>query len=115
LKQEQLDLLPKELLQWDDADPLGPMELTGAYYTRGLAEGIAQGVAQGRAQGVAQGRAQGLEQGRAQGLVQAIEGACELLGIPIGPSERALLQTLDTDGLEALYSQLRKTRSWPDS
>jgi hypothetical protein len=117
LKQEQLQQLPKELLQWDDTDPLGPMELTGAYYTRGLAEGLEQGreqgLEQGREQGLEQGREQGLEQGRAEGLLQAIEGACKFLDIPIGPNARALLQKLDAHGLAALHTQLLETRRWP--
>ena len=93
LKQEQRDLLPKELLQWDDNWELGPMELTGAYYTRGHSDG--------------------LEQGLEQGLVRAIEGICELLDITIGAHERAQMQALDADGLDALHTQLRKTRRWP--
>lgn len=89
LKQEQLEQLPKYLLEWDDSEPLGPMELTGAYYVRGHSEGLEQG------------------------LTRAIEGACELLGIPLGPSERAEMQALDAAGLDALYAQLRHNRRWP--
>jgi hypothetical protein len=101
LKQEQLDQLPKQLLEWDDSEPLGPMELTGAYYVRGHDEGLAQG------------REQGLEQGRVQSLTRAIEAMCEVLDISFGPSEGAHVQTLDADGLDALHAQLVKTRRWP--
>jgi hypothetical protein len=99
LKEDQRDLLPKELLaeqglDWDDSEPLGPMEITGAYYVRGHREGRAEG--------------------RAEALVKAIEGACELLGIPLGPGERTHLQNLDVDGLDALHAQLVKTRQWPN-
>jgi hypothetical protein len=97
LKQEQLEQIPKYLLEWDDSEPLGPMELTGAYYVRGHREG----------------RGEGLEQGLEQGLRRAIEGACELLGIPLGPSEHAEMQALDAAGLDALYTKLTHDRRWP--
>lgn len=107
------ELLRKQGLDWDDSEPLGPMELTGAYYVRGHNDGFAQGFAQGFKQGLAQGRAGGREQGRAA-LASAIEGVCELLlDITFGPSERAQVQALDTDGLDALHAQLVKTRRWP--
>jgi hypothetical protein len=51
LKQEQLDQIPQEMLDMDEVDPLGPMELTGAYYTRGHREGLEKGLEQGREQG----------------------------------------------------------------
>jgi hypothetical protein len=102
LKKDQRELLPRELLaqeglDWDDSEPLGPMELDGPYYVRGLSEG----------------RTEGRAEGRAEALVKAIEGVCELLGIPLGPSERTQLQNLDVDGLDALHAQLVKTRQWP--
>jgi hypothetical protein len=93
LKQEQIEQLPKYLLEWDDEDPLGPMELTGAYYVRGHSEGV--------------------EEGRAQGLVRAIEGVCEVLGIPLGPSERTQMQALDAAGLDALFAEVKAHRAWP--
>jgi hypothetical protein len=99
LKQEQIEQLPKHLLEWDDEDPLGPMELTSAYYVRGHSEG----------------RVQGVEEGRAQALEQAIEGLCEVLAIPLGPSERARLQALDTAGRDALFAELKAHRRWPTS
>jgi hypothetical protein len=99
----------KDLLQWDDKDPLGPMELTGAYYVRGYREGLEEG----RAQVVEEGRARGVEEGRAQWLTRAIEGVCEVLGIPLGPSERAQMQALDTAGLDALFAELKLHRCWP--
>jgi hypothetical protein len=90
LKQDQIELLPRQLLieaglDWDDTEPLGPMELTGAYYVRGLERGLAK----------------------------AIERMCELLDIPFGPNERAQVRALDADGLDALQAQLVKTRRWP--
>jgi hypothetical protein len=48
LKKEQLRQIPQEILDIDRADPLGPMELTGAYYVRGHEEGHEQGLEQGR-------------------------------------------------------------------
>jgi hypothetical protein len=107
----------KDLLQWDDKDPLGPMELTGAYYVRGhregLAEGRARGLAEGRARVVEEGRARGVEEGRARGIEQGIEGVCEVLDIALGPSERAQMQALDTAGLDALFAELKLHRRWP--
>jgi hypothetical protein len=97
MKQEQIEQLPKHLLEWDDEDPLGPMELTGAYYVRGHSEG----------------RVKGVEEGLAQGIEQAIEGICEVLDIPLGPSERAQMEALDTAGLDALFAQLKQQRRWP--
>lgn len=93
LNREQIELLPKELLQWDDSEPLGPMEVTGAYYTRGHDEGRAEG--------------------RAEVFVHSIETVCELLGIPLGPAERAQMQALDAERLADLHAQLRRTRRWP--
>jgi hypothetical protein len=102
LTTEQRELLPRELLaeqglDWDDNAELGPMELTGAYYVRGRSEG----------------RAEGRAEGRMEVLVKAIEGVCEVLGIPLGPNERMQIQALDVDGLDALHAQLVKTRQWP--
>jgi hypothetical protein len=100
LKKDERELLPRELLRqhgldWDNSEPLGPMELTGCYYVRGHEDGVAQG--------------------RAQALARAIEGMCEVLDIPFGPSQRAQVQELDTDELDALHAQLVKTRRWPTS
>jgi hypothetical protein len=105
LKQEQLEQLPKYLLEWDDEDPLGPMELTGAYYVRGHSEGMEAG----RSEGMEAGRAKGME----EGLARAIEGVCEVLGIPLGPSERGQMQALDAAGLDALFAELKTRRCWP--
>jgi hypothetical protein len=44
----QIRQTPKELLEWDDEDPLGPMELSGAYYVRGHREGRTEGRQEGR-------------------------------------------------------------------
>jgi len=93
LTQEQLAEIPEELLKIDDVDPLGPMELTGAYYVRGHSEGM--------------------QEGRSEGLVRAIEGVCEVLGIPLGPTERAQMQALDAAGLDALFTEVKARRCWP--
>jgi hypothetical protein len=92
LKQEQLDQLPKELLKWDDDWELSPMELTGAYYTQGLAQGRTQGRTL---------------------LLRTIEDLCTLLDISIGPGERTQLEALDAEGLASLHTQLCQTRRWP--
>jgi hypothetical protein len=93
LERPQLEQIPKHLLEFDENEPLGPMELTGAYYVRGHSEGV--------------------EEGRAQGLVRAIEGVCEVLGIPLGPSERTQMQALDAAGLDALFAEVKAHRAWP--
>jgi hypothetical protein len=43
LERPQLEQIPKHLLEFDENEPLGPMELTGAYYTRGLEHGAERG------------------------------------------------------------------------
>jgi hypothetical protein len=48
LKQDQLEQIPKEIRDIDEKDPLGPMELTGAYYTRGHREGREEGREEGQ-------------------------------------------------------------------
>jgi len=55
----------------------------------------------------------GLEVGLEKGLGVAIEVACELLGISIGPRERAQLEPLDATALEALLARLKSERAWP--
>jgi hypothetical protein len=45
---KQIRQTPKELLQWDEEDPLGPMEMTGAYYVWGRRKGREEGREEGR-------------------------------------------------------------------
>jgi hypothetical protein len=52
---------------------------------------------------------QGLELGRRE----AIEAICEVLGIALGPTERAHLHTLDTGELDSLLSAIKTHRRWP--
>jgi hypothetical protein len=72
LKKEQLRQIPQEILDIDRADPLGPMELTGAYYVRGHEEGLEEGREEGREEGLEQGREEGLEAGRRLALQQVL-------------------------------------------
>lgn len=51
--------------------------------------------------------------GLAQGLSKAVLTVCTVLGIPVGSSERAHLETLDAAGLEALLVHLETHRRWP--
>jgi hypothetical protein len=71
----------------------------------------------GRSEGMEAGRSEGMEAGRAkgmeEGLARAIEGVCEVLGIPLGPSERGQMQALDAAGLDALFAELKTRRCWP--
>jgi hypothetical protein len=58
-------------------------------------------------------RAQGKKEGLAEGKKEAIEVACELLGIELTDERRARLIDLDVSGLEALLAQIRAQRRWP--
>jgi hypothetical protein len=55
------------------------------------------------------------EQGLEQGLERAIEMACKLLDIPLGPAERAQLESLDLPALEVLLTHLETHRRWPST
>ncbi|WP_146658643.1 hypothetical protein [Enhygromyxa salina] len=46
-RSRQLARIPQEIRDIDEADPLGPMELTGAYYVRGHREGHEEGLEEG--------------------------------------------------------------------
>jgi hypothetical protein len=78
-------LLREEGLDWDDNAALSPMEITGAYFIRG----------------------------RREGLFKAIEGACELLGIPFRVLERHEILELEVDALDDFHTKLVRTRRWP--
>lgn len=65
------------------------------------------------AERIADGHAKGHAEGLAEGLSKAVRTACSLLGIPLGPDERAHLETLDADGLDALLTHLETHRHWP--
>ena len=43
----------------------------------------------------------------------AVRDLCELLQIPLDPSQEHTLTTLDADGLERLRHTLKTTRAWP--
>jgi len=51
--------------------------------------------------------------GRAKGRLEAIETACELLTIPLGPLERTQLAALDDAGLATLLARVKAERRWP--
>ena len=51
--------------------------------------------------------------GRTQGRLEAIETACELLAIPLGPRERTQLAALDDAGLATLLARIKAERRWP--
>ncbi|MEM9456607.1 MAG: hypothetical protein AAGF11_20685 [Myxococcota bacterium] len=53
------------------------------------------------------------EDGRREGLLKAIETACELLDIPVGPQQRAQMLTRDSTGLDALLEYVKTERRWP--
>jgi hypothetical protein len=82
-----------------------------------LAEKVARGRAEGRMKGRAEGRVKGRVKGRAEGRaerrLEAIETACELLDIHLGPLERAQLAALDDAGLATLLARIKSERRWP--
>jgi hypothetical protein len=48
-----------------------------------------------------------------RGLRRGIEAICEVLGIAVGPTERAHLDTLDAAGLDSLLTAIKTHRCWP--
>jgi hypothetical protein len=67
------------------------------------------GRAEGRTEGRTEGRAEGRTEGQSTGLTRGIEAVCDVLGIPLGPTERAQMHGLDVAGLEALLDQIKAT------
>lgn len=55
----------------------------------------------------------GHAKGFAEGLRSAVQTACTLLGIPLGPHERDHLDSLDAESLESLLVYLETERCWP--
>ncbi|MFV8751516.1 hypothetical protein ACNOYE_13305 [Nannocystaceae bacterium ST9] len=53
------------------------------------------------------------ERGLERGRIEAIETACELLGIPLGPREHARLSELDAAALARLLARIKLERRWP--
>ena len=83
----------------------------------GIEQGKQLGIEQGKQLGIEQGKQLGIEQGKQlgieQGLRVAVRDLCELLQIPLDPSQEHTLTTLDADGLERLRHTLKTTRAWP--
>ena len=52
------------------------------------------------------------KKGRIDGLCAGIGALCEVLGLELGPSQRAQLGALDVAGLEALLARIRTERRW---
>lgn len=59
------------------------------------------------------GSLDGRTQGRLESRLEAIETACELLAIPLGPRERTQLAALDEAGLATLLARIKAERRWP--
>ena len=57
--------------------------------------------------------ANGRAKGRAEGRLEAIETACELLDIPLGPRKRTQLAALDDVGLATLLARIKAEGRWP--
>jgi hypothetical protein len=76
---------------------------------------LAQREADARAQGRTEGLAEARTEGRTEGLTMSIAALCEAFDILVGPSERAQMQALDADGLEALLTDIKTNRRWPTS
>ncbi|MEM9454633.1 MAG: hypothetical protein AAGF11_10675 [Myxococcota bacterium] len=62
----------------------------------------------------AKDRAKGRTEGLTEGLIMGIETACTLLDLPLGPTERDHLDTLDHADLEHLLAHLTTERRWPE-
>ena len=58
------------------------------------------------------GKAEGRREGEAAGRREAIETACELLGIELGPERRTELAGLDAAALGARLERIRRERRW---
>jgi hypothetical protein len=58
-------------------------------------------------------RSTAFARGTEQGRIEAIEVACQLLGIEIGPEQHAHLRALDASGLEQLLMKIASDRRWP--
>jgi hypothetical protein len=70
-------------------------------------------IAEIKAEVLTTGRAEGRIEGLAEGRMEAITALCEVLDIPVGPSEHAQMQAFDAAGLEALLTRIKTDRRWP--
>jgi hypothetical protein len=102
LTEEQVQQIPKRLFDIDEDAPLGPMELTGAYYTRGLKAGREEGREAGREEG----REEGVEQGQLLEARRVIERVLHRRGLALDQAQRQHIQSCDD--LERLESWLDK-------
>ncbi|HEU4409987.1 MAG TPA: Uma2 family endonuclease [Polyangiaceae bacterium] len=66
-----------------------------------------------RAEGEARGEARGLREGEARGLRAAVLDLCELLGLEVAGEQRARLEAMGVDELEALRQAIKQQRRWP--
>ena len=64
---------------------------------------------------LAQREANARAEGRAEGRTSSIISLCKAFEIPIGPRERAQIQALDLEGLEALLTRIATERRWPST
>ncbi|HEU4403948.1 MAG TPA: HEPN domain-containing protein [Polyangiaceae bacterium] len=88
---------------------------------RGKAEGLREGEAKGKEEGLREGEARGRDEGlregkvegKAEGLRAAVLDLCEVFGLDLTPGQRAQLETMGVDDLEAVRAQLKQTRRWP--
>jgi hypothetical protein len=80
---------------------------------KALEERHEQGLEQGLEQGREEGREAGREAGREEGLRVAVLDLCEVYGVEVTAARRALLDSLDHEGLDALRAALKQSRSWP--
>ncbi|MEZ4309577.1 MAG: hypothetical protein R3F14_16190 [Polyangiaceae bacterium] len=80
---------------------------------QGLKDGREQGLKDGREQGLKDGREQGLKDGQQKALRFALEGLCTVLGIELTQERMRHLDSLDADGLSALFAHLQERRAWP--
>jgi hypothetical protein len=60
-----------------------------------------------------EGKVEGKAEGKAEGLRVAVLDLCEAFGIALGATERARLEAMALDELEALRQALKSTKRWP--
>lgn len=54
-------------------------------------------------------------EGEAKGLRTAVLDVCELVGVVLAPAQRAQLEAMSVNELEALRLALKQTWRWPSS
>ena len=121
---ENLDIVPPPLAVEPYRDALdvartarfSPAEWE-AYERAKMAEQDARGMLtlarrEGKAEGMAEGKAEGKAEGQAETLRRTIRDVCEILGIELTAARDKALERMAAPELEALWTRLKRERSW---